>query len=149
MSTKNKFWLSFFVIALAVTNWFGYEWFSNEINGYKETTYCGKVIDTSTKEEAIKHGTRTDMYLTADFEKIGVRSIQVSPTTYYTKKPGEIVCFDLTDSQAGIPSTENVGFEIFSVSCFVIAGILNLIAFACIITFSIEYINRKLDEYDE
>jgi hypothetical protein len=146
MSTKEKFWSIFFGISLTITNWFGYQFFSDDINGKSRIEYCGRVIDTSTKEEAIKYGTRTDMYLTADFEKIGVRSIQVSPTTYYTKKPGDIVCFYLSNREAGIPEDP---LKIFYVTCMVIGGILDFIAVSMIITFSIGYINQKLDEYDE
>jgi hypothetical protein len=67
--------------------------FTNEIHPkYKD---CGIIESKSTDEVAIKHGTRTDLYLNIQFEKSGFKSISVDPTTYFKSKKGEYVCFNL------------------------------------------------------
>lgn len=56
---------------------------------------CGEVISKSNDEVAIKHGTQTELYLNVQFRKSGFRSMEVSPTTYFHNKVGDVVCFDL------------------------------------------------------
>jgi len=56
---------------------------------------CGKVISRSTDEVIIKNGTKTELYLNIEFEKTGFRSIECNPTTYFSKKSGDFVCFNL------------------------------------------------------
>ena len=54
---------------------------------------CGKVVSKSNDEVAVKHGTRTELYLIVQFNKSGVRAIECNPTTYFSKKVGDNVCF--------------------------------------------------------
>ncbi len=56
---------------------------------------CGNVISKSSDEVTIKHGVRTELYLNIQFNKSGFRSIGCTPTTYFSKKVGENVCFYL------------------------------------------------------
>lgn len=56
---------------------------------------CGKVVSKSNDEIPIKYGTRTELYLNVKFNVTGFRSIEVSPTTYFSKKVGDKVCFKL------------------------------------------------------
>lgn len=56
---------------------------------------CGIIISKSNDEVAIKHGTRTELYLNIQFEQSGFRSIETEPTTYFQFQKGERVCFNL------------------------------------------------------
>ncbi len=56
---------------------------------------CGKIISKSNDEVAIKHGSRTELYLNIQFNKTGFKSIEVSPTTYFKHSIGATICFDL------------------------------------------------------
>ena len=61
---------------------------------------CGIVKSKSYDEVAIKHGSRTQLYLNIQFEKSGFRSIECEPTTYFSKNVGDYVCFELEDKSA-------------------------------------------------
>lgn len=58
---------------------------------------CGRVVSKSSDEVAIKHGANTDLYLNVQFEKSGFRAIKTKPTTYFSKKVGDSVCFDMEE----------------------------------------------------
>lgn len=58
---------------------------------------CGKVISKSSDEIAIKHGSRTELYLNVQFNKTGFKSVECTPTTYFGTKVGESVCFNLSE----------------------------------------------------
>lgn len=58
---------------------------------------CGVIESKSNDEVAIKHGTRTELYLNINFEKSGFKSIEVSPTTYFKNQRGERVCFNIDE----------------------------------------------------
>lgn len=58
---------------------------------------CGVVVSKSNDEVAIKHGTRTELYLNVEFEKSGFQSVECSPTTYFQQKVGNRVCFNLDE----------------------------------------------------
>lgn len=65
---------------------------------YPETqTYldCGKVISKSNDEVTIKYGSKTELYLNVQFNKSGFQSVKCEPTTYFSKKVGDNVCFNL------------------------------------------------------
>jgi hypothetical protein len=147
MSTKAKFWRTLGIIMLIVTNYNCYLFIYNE--GHKGKTYCGRVIDTSTKEERIKHGTRTDLYMTIAFDDIGTKSLEVSPTTYYTSNPGDRVCIDLTNHQAGIRTDKELMTEIWQLSCLVLASIADVLLIIFIVTSIVDRINASFDRYDE
>lgn len=57
---------------------------------------CGIVVSKSSDEVAIKYGTETELYLNVQFNKSGFRSIECDPTTYFSKKIGQDVCFNLS-----------------------------------------------------
>jgi len=56
-------------------------------------TDCGVVISKSNDEVAIKHGSRTELYLNVQFKKTGFKSVKVNPTTYFSTKNGDPVCY--------------------------------------------------------
>lgn len=65
----------------------------NEIRPeYKD---CGVVVSKSSDEVSMKHGSRTELYLNVEFEKSGFRSVKTNPTTYFSNKVGDTVCFYL------------------------------------------------------
>lgn len=60
---------------------------------------CGEIMSKSSDEVAIKHGSRTELYLNIQFRKSGFKSMEVSPTTYFKHKVGEVICFDLREEK--------------------------------------------------
>lgn len=58
---------------------------------------CGKVVSKSSDEVAIKYGVKTELYLNIQFNKSGFRSVECSPTTYFSKQIGDNVCFNLDE----------------------------------------------------
>lgn len=56
---------------------------------------CGEVVSKSADEVAIKRGVNTRLYLNVQFNKSGFRSVSCNPTTYFSKKVGDNVCFEL------------------------------------------------------
>lgn len=60
---------------------------------------CGIVLSKSNDEIAIKHGVKTELYLNIQFNKSGFKSVNVEPTTYFSKKVNDRICFDLNESQ--------------------------------------------------
>ena len=88
------------------------------ITNFNENTYidCGTVISRSSDEINIKHGTKTELYLNVQFEKSGFRSIECTPTTYFSKKKGDDVCFKLNkDTNGWQMFNELVGFIVLFV----------------------------------
>jgi len=73
------------------------------ITNEKSPTYldCGVVISKSNNEVAIKHGSRTELYLNIKFKKSGFRSMVCNPTTYFSKNVGDNVCFNLNEKVSG------------------------------------------------
>jgi len=72
-----------------------YHVITNEANPrYRD---CGEVISKGNDEVAIKHGTKTLLYLNINFEKSGFRSIKCDPTTYFSHEKGDFVCFKLLE----------------------------------------------------
>ena len=73
------------------------------ITNFNENTYidCGTVISRLSDEINIKHGTKTELYLNVQFDKSGFRSIECTPTTYFSKKKGDDVCFKLKKDMVG------------------------------------------------
>ena len=63
---------------------------------------CGKVVSKSNDEVAIKYGVKTELYLNIQFEKSGFRSIECNPTTYFSKKVNERVCFYLDEKTTAL-----------------------------------------------
>ena len=69
------------------------------IFNFNTKTYidCGNVVSKSSDEVAIKHGTRTELYLNVQFENSGFKSVECGPTTYFSKKKGDNVCFEFNE----------------------------------------------------
>lgn len=86
---------------------------------------CGKVVSKSNDEVTIKHGTRTELYLNIQFNKSGFRSIECDPTTYFSKKVGDSVCFDLDQKTSFWYKTNNV----IGIMVLVISGVIALALF--------------------
>ena len=53
------------------------------------------VVSKSNDEISIKHGVKSVLYLNVQFNKSGFKSIECSPTTYFSVKKGENICFNL------------------------------------------------------
>ncbi len=58
---------------------------------------CGTVIARMSDEVTIKHGVDTQLILVIDWENKPTDDIEVSPTTYYTSKVGNRICFKEDD----------------------------------------------------
>lgn len=98
------------------------------VNKGQTPTYvdCGRVVSKSTDEIVIKHGTQTELYLNVQFNKNGFRSIECEPTTYFSKKVGDNVCFTFnTNDRPCMRFNMFIGFAtlvisfIIGVGCFV------------------------------
>lgn len=59
----------------------------------------GIIISKSNDEVAIKHGSRTQLFLNIQFDKKGFESVEVLPTTYFKYKVGERVCINFQDNE--------------------------------------------------
>lgn len=91
---------------------------------------CGKVVSKSSDEVAIKYGTKPELYLNVEFENSGFHSIECIPTTYFSKKIGDNVCFDFKEDVGHWYHTSNfIGF--------VAVVLLGLIALVCFIFYLI------------
>lgn len=100
-----------------------YYFMTNETHPkYKD---CGVIVSKSSDEVIIKHGTRTDLYLNIQFEKSEFRSVNVDPTTYFSNKKGDYVCFYLNQTQS---ISHNIHM-IVAMTTLVIIGILSLSMF--------------------
>ena len=76
---------------------------------------CGKVVSKSNDEIAIKHGVKTELYLNVDFNKSGFQSILCTPTTYFSKKIGDNVCFSLDENVSQWHKTNMlIGFSVIA-----------------------------------
>lgn len=62
--------------------------------------HCGIIISKSNDEVAIKHGSRTQLFLNIQFNKKGFESVEVEPTTYFKYKVGECICIDFHKNDA-------------------------------------------------
>lgn len=62
----------------------------------------GTVISKSQDEVTIKYGTQTELYLNIQFDKLGFKSIEVEPTTYFGSNVGERVTFRLTKEKTNL-----------------------------------------------
>jgi hypothetical protein len=65
---------------------------------------CGIIKSKSNDEVVIKYGTRTELYLNVQFEKTGFKSVNVEPTTYFSKTVGQEVCFELNANESAATS---------------------------------------------
>ncbi len=92
------------------------------INGVRpQYLDCGIVESKSSDEVSIKHGVRTELYLNIRFEKTGFKSIGCSPTTYFSKKVGERVCFDLNQEVSNFYHISSlIGIVILAIGAIVL-----------------------------
>ena len=88
---------------------------------------CGNVVSKSSDEVAIKHGTRTELYLNIQFSKSGFRSIECNPTTYFSKQIGQNVCFNLDEDVS-------TWYEINNFIGLIVLLILGIIFLLCCIS---------------
>lgn len=100
-----------------------YHFITNKIN----PTFldCGKIVSKSSDEVAIKRGVRTELYLNIEFKKSGFKSIECEPTTYFSKKIGENVCFHLrqkTDTHYDLSNM--IGCVVLVISGFILLVLL-------------------------
>lgn len=93
----------------------------------QEATYYGTVESVGTKEHAVKHGTSTDLYLLVNFDKLGKKAVDVSPTTFYSTKEGERVGFAYDNRHIYGEKSTMLEFMCFVVSCLA-AFVLVIIA---------------------
>ena len=86
---------------------------------------CGKVVSKSSDEVAIKHGSKTELYLNVQFQKSGFRSVLCEPTTYFQYKIGDKVCFNIEDDVANsgfLHFCKGVGFFTVCTVVFIVGG---------------------------
>lgn len=69
---------------------------------HDKESQTGTVVSKSADEIIIKYGTQTELYLNVQFDKIGFKSIEVEPTTYFSSEVGERVTFKLTKEQTNL-----------------------------------------------
>ncbi len=82
---------------------------------------CGKIISKSSDEVAIKHGSKTELYLNIQFTKSGFRSVLAGPTTYFKYKVGDYICFDLAkETSLTHAILQTSGFIFYIVVAFVL-----------------------------
>lgn len=86
---------------------------------------CGIVQSKGSDEVAIKHGSKTDLYLNVQFEKSGFQSINCEPSTYFQYKVGDRVCFNVnTETTTHHQLTMIFGAIIIGFTGFVMAMFL-------------------------
>lgn len=83
---------------------------------------CGIVESKSSDEVAIKNGSETQLYLNVRFKNAGFKSILCTPTTYFSKKKGDTVCFMLADPTHN-PNKLIMLIGLIVLACAVIAGL--------------------------
>ena len=91
---------------------------------------CGIVKSKSYDDVVIKYGTKTELYLNVQFEKTGFKSIECSPTTYFSKNIGDNICFELNKDTT-------FQHKIISISGLLILSILGSILIGIIIWYII------------
>lgn len=143
MSKVEKFWGSFGIIVLVISNWLSMGAVQKMRWNLKESVYCGTIRSTDTKETAVKHGSQTDLYVLVDFDGIGERAIETTPTTYYTAVPGNRICFSLSNEQ--IYGRNEIGM--FDIIWMSISTLGDLILFFLLIDFIIRSINKMLSDH--
>lgn len=83
----------------------------------ERTSQVGTVISKSQDEVIIKHGTQTELYLNIQFDKVGFKSIEVEPTTYFGSNVGERVVFGLIKEKTGLQITKFIwGFLVSAIA---------------------------------
>lgn len=63
-----------------------------------EITKCGTVQNTLATEKPVKSHLYNELYLGIKFDSGEFEAVNVSPTTYMQKKPGDRVCFTNEDT---------------------------------------------------
>jgi hypothetical protein len=87
----------------------------------ERTSQVGTVISKSQDEVTIKNGTQTELYLNIQFDKVGFKSIEVEPTTYFGSDVGERVSFGLIKEKTGFQLFKFIwGFLIVAVAIITI-----------------------------
>lgn len=83
----------------------------------ERTNQVGTVISKSQDEVTIKNGSQTELYLNIQFDKVGFKSIEVEPTTYFGSDVGERVSFGLIKEKTGFQFFKFIwGFLIVAVA---------------------------------
>lgn len=95
----------------------------------ERTSQVGTVISKSQDEVIIKNGSQTELYLNIQFDKVGFKSIEVEPTTYFGSDVGERVSFGLIK--------EKTGFQFFK---FAWGFLIVAVAIITIIVISIRWL---------
>jgi hypothetical protein len=87
----------------------------------ERTSQVGTVISKSQDEITIKNGSQTELYLNIQFDKVGFKSIEVEPTTYFGSDVGERVSFGLIKEKTGFQFFKFIwGFLIVAVAIITI-----------------------------
>jgi hypothetical protein len=144
MTIKQKFWTSLGIIFTIFINYYGYRELISNIDQNKEKVYCGTTQGIETQLKSVKYGTRTDYYVLVNFDQIGTRLVDVNSETFYTTKPGERICFNLSNRFVyGNKKTTFMGITGLTLSIIVDFLILILIIIELI-----NLINKTLDKIE-
>ena len=85
----------------------------------REITKCGTIQNTLAGDRPAKYHLVNELYLGIKFDSGEFEAVNVSPSTYMQKKPGDRVCFTSKD-------TSYIGYEISSSMFFLIIVVFGL-----------------------
>ena len=120
MSNSDKIWSVVAVIFSTYCIFTMIEVYKIENYKFTEQVYCGIIESKPTEEVNIKYGTRTNLLLMIDFEKIGMKAMDVSNEDYFNHKVGDRVCY----SMSNISVEKNCPEVTFMQFIFAFAGVL-------------------------
>lgn len=144
MELKEKFWTLVLVLVFLFVNYHAVLQVIKMNQWMEEKKYCGRVENIDTQLESVKHGTRTDYYLVVNLDGVGSKAIEVTPQTFYTTKPGQRVCFDLSH-QFVYGRGEG---DFLGVASLVVSVIVDIILIIALCFWLVEGINRLLDKIE-
>lgn len=141
MDNSTKFWLTLLFLALIPGNYILYKTLVDFKHANSRATYCGVVVKKGSDEVAIKHGSRTDLYLVINYDELGQRATECGPNTYYTTDVGDRVCFSLRNYDVGKHRELPVWYDMLSL----IVGFVDAIIILLGVIFGVQLINELLD----
>lgn len=101
----------------------------------EQTKHCGEIIKI-TQEQSVSGGRRssgyTERYVLIRFSDIGIKAINLDPTSYYTARLGQKACVNLSKSELGTQST-------WAFACFIIGCISGFISIPVLISHFVKF----------
>lgn len=144
MNIRKRIALCVLVVIVAAAHWLAVTEVASTAYNREKHEHCGTVLETPTKERAVKHGSHTDYYLVVNFDNFGKKAIEVSPNTYYTTEIGERVCFLLENREVMAVK----GPSVLGVVCFALSLVFDLVLIASLIGHLVTWLSNFLsDDY--